>query len=91
MKILLLLATLIISIQLKAACTTISRDAFADGDVLSASDLNTQFNTAYSAINSLDGECLQTSTVKDTSLDTSTLEVLLKGVKRGCEVTYSSI
>jgi hypothetical protein len=67
-------------------CTAISRTEFVDGNTLSASDLNTQFGTAYSSINAADGGCIIDGSVELAALGTTEFSPQLKGIRRGCIV-----
>lgn len=87
MRNLILLMFLIFSINLYGGtCSSISRTDFVDGNILSASDLNTQFGTAYSAVNAADGGCITDGTLELGALGTSEFSPQLKGIRKGCIV-----
>lgn len=73
-----------------AACTTISRTNNAANSVLTSTKLNADFNAVYSAVNSLDGECLQAGSVGIAALDTSSLGVVFETPHIGCLPSFSS-
>jgi len=72
-----------------SACTTISRTNVGSNSVLTSSKYNTDLNTAYTAINSSDGECIQNGTILKDALSTSDFGVVLDGITEGCKITRS--
>lgn len=90
MKNFILLVALITFSAHAGTCTSISRTNYTTGQVLTSSSLNTNLNTAYSAINALDGGCVTDGTLEDGSLNTTDFETLLKAPQMGCSVSYSS-
>lgn len=76
--------------DVNAACTTISRTNSSALSVLTSTKYNTDLNTVYTAVNSLDGECLQAGTVGGDALNASDFAPLLKGIKEGCKVQYTN-
>jgi hypothetical protein len=71
-------------------CTTLSRTNYSSFQVLTASQLNTDFNTIYAPFNSasgaLDGGCISDGTLEDGALNTTDFEILLNTPKEGCKV-----
>lgn len=70
-------------------CTSISRNAFGSGSVLTSSELNTQFNTVYNSNNAFDGGCVTTGTLEGDSLNTTDFQPVLNFVQGGCEVSFT--
>lgn len=68
-------------------CTSVTRSNYVSSTVLTASALNTDFNTIYNAANALDGGCVSDGTLEDGALNTTDFELLLNGPKQGCVVT----
>lgn len=86
-NLLLILFVLLVSrFAFAGSCTSITRSNLVDGNILSASDLNTQFGTAYSSINNADGGCIVDGSLELSALNTGDFNAQLKGVKRGCAV-----
>lgn len=87
------LLSLLFSFNLMADCNTaITRTNFSPNTVLTASDLNSQFNTAYTAINAeVDGDCITDDTVTLAKLNAAELAPILNGIQRGCAVEYDSV
>jgi hypothetical protein len=71
-----------------SACTTISRTNNGANSVLTSTKYNTDLNTAYTAINSLDGECLQSGTVLLDALGTDIIPAI-DSTKKGCKLSQS--
>ena len=88
--IVLLIAFTFSSLSFGATCTSISRTNYTTNQVLTSSALNSDFNTVYSAANALDGGCITDGSLETTALNSSQFSVLLKAVKEGCKVSYSS-
>jgi hypothetical protein len=72
------------------ACTTISRTNNTSNEILTSAKYNADHNTAYSAINSLDGECVQSGTIGLDQLNTTEMAAIFDAVREGCEVTKSN-
>lgn len=51
-----------------SACTTISRTNADPNSILTSSKYNTDLNTVYNAVNSIDGECIQDGTIQTSAL-----------------------
>lgn len=86
----LLLAFILISTVHAGTCTSISRTNSASLSVLTSSKYNTDLNTVYTAVNSLDGGCITDGTLESGALNTTQFAPLLKGLHQGCKVIYSS-
>lgn len=87
MKIFAFLAVLLASKVMAGTCTSISRTNNSANTVLTSTKYNTDINTAYSAINALDGGCISDGTLEDGALNTTEFATLLNGVQRGCQIT----
>lgn len=85
-----LILFLVTSTAFGATCTGISRSNYNTNQVLTSSQLNTDFNTAYSAANAFDGGCVNAGSLEFDALNTTQFSPLLKGVREGCKVTYSN-
>jgi hypothetical protein len=68
-------------------CTSISRSNVAASSVLTSTEYNNSLNTAYSAINSFSGGCIQSATVGTAQLSTTEFAALFNGLREGCAVT----
>lgn len=88
--IILLIAFTFSTLTFGATCTSISRNNYTTNQVLTSSALNSDFNTVYAAANALDGGCVTDGTLESTALNSSQFGPVLKGIKEGCKVSYSS-
>ncbi len=70
-------------------CTTVSRSNFTFEQILTSSDLNTQFNDLYNAHNAYDGGCITDGTLEDGALNTTDFAVPLNALKEGFECSRS--
>lgn len=89
-NIILLLAFILISTVKAGTCTSISRTNSASLSVLTSTKYNTDLNTVYTAVNSLDGGCITDGTLETDALNTTEFAPLLKGLQQGCKVLYSN-
>ena len=70
-------------------CTSISRTNFSPNTTISPSSMNSQLNTVYNQVNSLDGGCITDGTVEAAALNSTEFAPLLKSIRQGCQVTES--
>lgn len=70
-------------------CSSISRTNASANSVLTSTRYNADLNTAYTAINALDGGCVTDGTLEDGALNTTDFAVLLNGITQGCKVSFS--
>lgn len=90
MKIFILLLMVLISKNVYSGdCTSISRTNNSANTVLTSTKYNADHNTAYTAINSADGGCIQDGTLEDGALNSTDFAVILNTPILGCEVTRS--
>lgn len=87
MKILLFL---LVSSAYAGTCTSISRTNYTTNQVLESSSLNTNLNTAYSAINAHDGGCIIDGTIELAAFNATDFATPLRAIQAGCKVSYSS-
>jgi hypothetical protein len=80
---------LLISFEVKAACSSISRTNATASSILTSSKLNADLNAAYNFLNSYDGGCIQAGTVEAASLNSTEFGPILKAIVQGCEISYS--
>lgn len=71
-------------------CSSISRTNYSANQVLTSTQLNSDFNTVYGAANALDGGCVTDGTLEDGSLNTTDFAALLNGLQQGCKLLYST-
>lgn len=91
MKILItLLLALCTSLTFGATCTSLSRNNYSTNQILTSSALNADFNQIVTGHNSYDGGCVAAGSLEYDALNTTQFQPLLKGVKEGCKVSYSS-
>jgi len=88
MRNILILFFFIVSFRLLAVCTPTTRTDVGAGSVLTSSKYNTDLNNIYAAVNSYNLACAQSNTLGVDSLNASEFEAILKGVQRGCGVSY---
>lgn len=89
-NLILLIALISTHLAYAGTCTSISRTNYTSGQVLTSSSLNSQLNSAYTAINAFDGGCVTSGTLEDDSLNATEFESLLKSLQTGCSVSYST-
>jgi hypothetical protein len=90
MKIFSMMLLFLLSLNTYAGtCTSISRTNSSPLSVLTSTKYNADHNTAYSAINSFDGGCVQTGTLEFDALNTTQFAPILSGTG-GCKVNYLS-
>lgn len=90
MKIFLLLLFFVTFKSFGATCTSTTRNNYTTNQVLTSSALNTDFNQLVTKANAFDGGCVTAGTVEYDALNTTQFAPILKGIKEGCRVTYSS-
>lgn len=90
MKNLIILFTLIYGTVYASTCTTTSRTNYSTNQVLTSSALNSDFNQLVAKANSFDGGCITAGTIEYDNLNSTQFTPLLKGIKEGCKVSYSS-
>lgn len=83
-----ILALLLISFELKAACTSATRSNFSANQVLTSSRLNSEFNSIVSTLNAYDGGCISAGSVEAAALNSTEFAPIVKVPVSGCEVTY---
>jgi hypothetical protein len=76
--------------ELRAACTTISRTNSGANTVLTSTKYNTDLNTVYAAVNSIDGECIQDDSIGAAALNPTDFAFLNKGIHQGCKLSKSN-
>lgn len=81
--------SLLISFELHAACSSISRSAATASSILTSSKYNTDLNTVYNFVNAYDGGCISSGTVEAAALNSTEFGPILKAIVQGCEVSYS--
>jgi hypothetical protein len=85
-----LLIFLLASAAMGATCTSTTRNNYVTNQVLTSSALNTDFNQLVTKVNAFDGGCITAGTLESDALNTTQFAPMLKGVKEGCKVSYSS-
>jgi hypothetical protein len=92
MQVLFLIATIwILTLNsATAACPTISRTNNAANSILTSTKYNADLNTVYSAVNSLDGECITTDTLPISAMESSTAGAVAKTESQGCKLIYEN-
>lgn len=73
-----------------ATCTSTSRNNYSTNQILTSSALNADFNQLVTKANAFDGGCITDGSLEDDALNTTDFAPMLKGIKEGCKVTYSS-
>lgn len=90
MKLLSLLILIFSFSAWSATCTNTTRNNYTTNQVLTSSALNTDFNQLVTKANAFDGGCVTAGTLESDALNTTQFAPLLKGIKEGCKVSYSS-
>lgn len=73
-----------------ATCTATSRNNYVTNQILTSSALNADFNQLVTLANAFDGGCVTAGTLESDALNTTQFAPMLKGIKEGCKVSYSS-
>lgn len=70
-------------------CTTTTRTNYSNGQVLTSTALNADFNQLVSKVNSLDGGCVTDGTLEAASLNATDFAAVTNGIHQGCALSYS--
>lgn len=90
MKIIALLLFTLSFSAMGATCTATSRNNYVTNQILTSSALNADFNQLVTLANAFDGGCVTAGTLESDALNTTQFAPMLKGIKEGCKVSYSS-
>jgi len=88
MRNIILLAFLLLSFRAMSVCVPLTRTDVGSGAVLTSTKYNLDLNTVYASVNSYNLACAQDGTLKASALSATEFEVVLKGIQRGCGVSY---
>lgn len=83
-----ILLSFLISFNLHAACSSISRSNASGSSILTSTKYNADLNTVYGFVNSYDGGCIQSGTLEAASLNSSEFAAITKGAKNGCGLSF---
>lgn len=85
-----LIISLVSGLSFGATCTSLSRNNYSTNQILTSSALNADFNQIVTGHNAFDAGCVTSGSLESDALNSTQFQPLLKGVKEGCKVSYSS-
>lgn len=88
-KLLIFISVFIAGEAFAGTCSTTSRTNYTNGQVLTSTALNTDFNQLVSKSNSFDGGCVTDGSLEAAALNSTEFATVTNGIHEGCALTYS--